>query len=167
MATIKGNYAFRADELNEQLNDGDTVIGNCAQIESHTKIGWKDEKWLINLTFHNCNLDNCQVPPDAKLTGYSAGCQKEFCSHEHPGLVKRGLKQCAEDCVHRVSGEKQWVEIDEKEYKKEREKMRELDPTSIDVRITKQDDIDEITSQFYEKLVYIYKDKNIRAKLKL
>ena len=74
---------------------------------------------------------------------------------EHPEWVDKGLPECPEDCQHRQGTEKQWGEIDEKEY---RTHFASLSPSKPQVRIGKEVDAQNVTVQRFEKEVYVYRD---------
>ena len=153
MSIKNKNFAFKSPTA----NDGDTFkYCNFSQLNPDTEI-LKDNQ---NLTFIECNLINCIVPPDSKVVSCNT-CKKEFCSNARPDLVSKGLKVCDEDCKHRVSEQKQWVNIDEDEmieHKKSNQKSLNSAPNT---RVIKEDDEFGVTRQTYQKQVYVYKNKNL------
>jgi len=88
-----------------KFKDGETIKGwNLTQLNPHTKIC----EGVKGLTFIDCNLMNCDIPEDAKVVD-CLQVHKSFCSHEHPKWVKKGLKECSENCEHFIQ-EKDRVE---------------------------------------------------------
>ncbi|KKN89739.1 hypothetical protein LCGC14_0235850 [marine sediment metagenome] len=149
MATIKrGNLSFKEPPFKE----GDRVTGgNYTQARSGTEI-CKDVKYV---TVDAGNFVNCVAPLSWTVNGGNWS-QKSFCGHEHPSWVKQSIvPACAEDCKHRIGTKKQWVDVDEKEY---REEKNSLEPTSPSVRVVKVVDADGVTTQEFQKEVYIYED---------
>ncbi len=136
------NYCYE----DPKCSDGDEFVAcNLTQAAPDTII-CKDAKGLV---FRNCNLVNCVVPGDAKIEGCNTS-QISRCTHEHPELIERGLKACAEDCTHRVGATKQTVEIPEDEYRK---------LATADRSVSKAVDADGVTIQAFTKSAYVYRDK--------
>lgn len=89
------NYSFGFKPL-PAAQDGD-VFEKCnfAQLAPHTPIF----AGVRNLTFRDCNLMNCDLPPDAKVECCLSGAHISFCSHLHPEFP---LEPCADNCEHVV-----------------------------------------------------------------
>lgn len=81
------------------LYSGDVVEQtNFQQLLPGTEIG----VGVAGITLRKCNLINCKFP---KGTSFQK-CQRKqvsYCSHLHPELVSRGLKECRKNCKHVVS----------------------------------------------------------------
>jgi len=78
-------------------NDQIITGWNLSQINPNTKIG----EGMTGLIFNNCNLVNCDIPPDA-ITGGCLHIQKSFCANLHPDLIAFGLTSEIENCAHVV-----------------------------------------------------------------
>ncbi len=79
------------------IANGDTFERcNFTQIDPHTDIlvGY------TGLTFENCLLINCDVPPDATVLGKQPR-QTSYCTHAHPSKVGAS-GECVENCSHVV-----------------------------------------------------------------
>jgi hypothetical protein len=106
-----GNRTAHANKMNAhfkqpQFEDGQVVEGwNLTQLNPHTKIG----EGVKGLTFKNCNLLNCDVPKDAKVIDCLT-VQKDFCSHNHPDWVEKGIEACGEDCKHYKKTEEETID---------------------------------------------------------
>lgn len=150
MADIKsGNWSFR--DPGKDIPDGSVIYGgNFSQLAPGTVIlaGKK-------LTIRGGNWVNVKRDPLWIVEGGN-WAQISRCSHVHPEWVARGLSPCAEDCEHRVGDEKQWVDIDEGEY---RETRNSLDVNRPAVKTIDTTDADGIVSQRLQKQVYIYTDR--------
>lgn len=143
------NFSF----TDPKCSAGDELIAcNITQAAPNTEICKG-----LKVTFTDCNLVNCVPPAEATVNGGNTA-QISRCTHEHPELIERGLKACAEDCEHRDGSSKQRVETDEKEFRKE---LNSLSASKPQVKITKSVDSDGITQQAFEKEVFVYKDKVI------
>lgn len=89
------NYSLGIKPLPD-IENGHTFTGdNFLQLNAHTKIF----EGKIGLTFINCNLTNCDPPPDSVFIGIRPK-QASFCSHVHPSWIERGLPECIESCEH-------------------------------------------------------------------
>lgn len=148
MAIIReGNWSFQ----DPRFQDGDVVYGgNFTQLFPDTEICVGVE----NVTVHGGNFVNCKVPAGWKLQGGN-WCQISFCSHLRPDLIAHGLPVCQEDCSHRDGDKKQWVEVEEEEY---REQKNSLSSDKSAVRIEKSVDADEVTVQIFQKEVFVYEN---------
>lgn len=145
-----GNWSF----AEPPFADGDTVKGgNCSQLLPNTEIC----KTVKNLTITGGNFCNCKPQPTWTITGGN-WCQKSFCSHEHPEWVARGLPVCAEDCLHRDGAVKQWVDIPEDEYRREKNSVAADKPAA---QVLKAVDADGVTVQRFQKSVFVYRDGNL------
>lgn len=145
-----GNYSFKTKF--DHIKDGDVIEGgNYSQHTPDTEI----LKGIKDLTIRGGNFINVQKQPTWRIEGGN-WAQIERCSHLHPELIEKGLKECAKDCKHRQGTEKQWVGVDEGEYRTEK---NNISPGKPDVRVVKSDDSDGVTVQKFEKLVYVYCDK--------
>ena len=61
------NYAFGINPIPD-VENGHTFTGdNFTQLQPHTKI----LEGKTGLKFVNCNVTNCDLPPDAEVTGSS------------------------------------------------------------------------------------------------
>lgn len=91
------NYAWTTGKPLPQVENGTTIEGwNLCQKLPHTKIF----EGVTGLTFRNCNLINCDVPPDAVIE-FCNRTQMEYCGHANPKLVERGiLEACPTVCGH-------------------------------------------------------------------
>ena len=152
MAITSGNWSFKEPPF----KDGDVVEGgNFSQLVPDTEIC----KAVKNLIVNGGNFVNCKPQPTWVINGGN-WCQKSFCSHEHPELVKRGLPICAENCSHRDGDIKQWVEIEEDEY---REEKNSISPDKAPVRVADTKDADDVVTQKFEKQVYVYEDAVVKV----
>ncbi len=90
------NYAWTTGRDLPEVEDGALLEGfNLAQREPHTKIfpGRKD------LVFKDCLLINCDLPAGA----VKKDCNHfhvSLCSHLHEKWVRKGLRECLEECEH-------------------------------------------------------------------
>lgn len=89
------NYSFGIRPI-PSVENGHIFKGdNFLQLLPHTPI-------LVGVTglkFTNCNLTNCDIPPDA----VTEGCQPRhilWCSNLHPNWIEYGLTPCTENCSH-------------------------------------------------------------------
>lgn len=140
MAVKNKNYAYK----NPECSDGETFeYCNFTQLVPNTEL-FEDK---TGLTFNNCNLINCKVPADSVIKDCNTA-QIERCSHNHPELLKRGLKQCTVDCKHRKSAIPVNMEITEGEFRKDK----------VNCTIDKTDDADGVTIQKFYKQSYEYTD---------
>ena len=150
MIWTSGNFSFSAPPF----QDGDTVTGgNYSQMKPNTEICASVEKLIIL----GGNFTNCKPQPTWTVIGGN-WCQKSFCSHEHPEWVKRGLPVCKEDCTHRADSKKLWVDVDEAEYRQEKNSLSADKPS---VQVVKDVDADGVTVQRFQKSVYVYADANL------
>ena len=151
--------------IDPPLQEGDVLV-ECTlfQLEPGTPIcaGIKD------LTFINCNCVNVQPQADWTIQGGNWS-QTEYCTHDRPELIARGLKACAEDCSHR-SAEKEWVEISEAEYRKLRPSYLDriasvlgFNPDAPAVEVRKTVDDAAVTQQKFEEEVYIFAPKLVKT----
>jgi len=137
--------------MDPPLQEGDVLIGcNLCQLAPGTEICAA----VRDLTFRDCNCVNVKPQPTWTIEGGNWS-QTEYCSHERPELIAKGLAKCAEDCKHRVGSEKHWVDIDEKEY---REITASLDPKKLPVQVVKVNDAAGVTQQTFQKSAYVYKN---------
>ena len=144
---VHGNFSFKEPPF----EDGDFVHGcNCIQLQPGTEIC----KTVKDLTIVGGNFINCKPQPGWIISGGN-WAQISFCSHQHPEWIEHGLSVCAEDCGHRQGSEKQWVEVEEDEY---REQKNSLSPDKPNVRVEKSVDRDSVTVQRFQKEVFVYKD---------
>ena len=144
------NFSFQDPEC----ESGDVFERcNISQVIPETEI-CKDKTGLV---FTSCNLVNCKPPADSKVESCNTA-QISRCSHEHPEWVERGLPVCKADCAHREGTEKQWVEVDEAEYREQFASLRPTKPTKPAVRIDKTVDAANVTQQKFEKEVFVYYD---------
>jgi len=152
MTTIEtGNWSFK----DPPFKDGDVVEScNCSQLYPNTEI-CNDVR---NLTIHGGNFVNCKQQPTWTVTGGN-WAQVSRCSHVNSWLVERGLPVCAENCKHRVGDTKQWVEIDEEEYRKENNSTSQKRPN---VKIEKVEDADGVTIQKFQKEVFVYAETVVK-----
>jgi len=145
-----GNYAFKEPSF----QDGDTVEdGNYCQLQPNTEIC----KNIKNIIINGGNFVNVK-PQSAWTINGGNWVQKEFCTHQHPNFINRGLTPCAENCSHRQGENKQWVDIDEKEYIQIKEEELKANTLVSSVKIEKTVDLNEITQQKFQKEIYIYED---------
>ena len=136
------------------VSDGDSLDRcNISQLVPHTAVC----AGITGLTFSRCNLANCQPPADSVVERCNTA-QISRCSHEHPQWVEKGLAPCKEDCEHRQGATKQWVTIDEDEY---REHFASIAPDKPAVRISKTVDAANVTQQTFEKEVFVYGDVRV------
>jgi hypothetical protein len=126
---------------------------NIMQITPGTKIC----EGKTGLNFIRCNLTNAALPADAKFDQ----CRRsrvEFCENLHPKFKKHGLTAEGPLCQHRVGSTKQWVEIDEKEFRRVK---RSTDPDKPALNVTKEVDADGITVHVFTKRVWVYADNRL------
>lgn len=100
MATIK-NKNFSKGHLAKLasmgIQNGDTFEAcNFVQIDPHTKI----LEGYTGLTFKDCNMLNCDPPPDATLIS-CPNRHRSFCTHINPSKVGAS-GECVENCSHVV-----------------------------------------------------------------
>lgn len=92
------NYSLGINPI-PQVEDGHVFTGdNFLQMFPHTKI----LEGKARLKFINCNVTNCDLPPDAEVIGASRK-HGSFCSHIHPKWIAKGLPECIENCEHVTS----------------------------------------------------------------
>lgn len=90
-----GNYSHNKINLLIPA-DGDVYTNvNFSQTIPHTKI----LEGIKGLTFHQCNLINCDTPIDATINGGNR-VQVSRCSHLHPNW---DIPQCKEECSHIIN----------------------------------------------------------------
>ncbi len=89
------NYAFK--DLPVAQNGDKFTMYNLTRLQPHTAIF----AGVTGLTFDNCNLTNCDLPPDAVIIGGQPR-HREFCANLHPRWVAKGLPSEAENCPHVV-----------------------------------------------------------------
>jgi len=152
MATItSGNWSFR--DPDDDVPDGSIIEGgNFSQAAPDTEI-------LVGkkLTIRGGNFVNVKPQPGWTIEGGN-WCQKEFCGHEHPDFVERGvIPVCKIDCKHRFGAEKLWEVCTEEEYRAERKTM------TIDATIEKEDDADGVTQQTFKRRRYQYQDAVVKS----
>lgn len=158
MTVIKeGNWSFK--DPGKNIPDGSTIdSGNFCQVAPGTKI-LSGKKLIIN----GGNWVN--VEPDPNWTINSGNwAQIEFCSHERPELVKRGLKVCLDDCIHR-SEEKNEREISEEEFRKKNIESKKMNSSTekSDLTINKSVDSDGITVQTFKIQEYTYRSRVVKT----
>jgi len=124
MATIKsGNFCFR--DPTDAIKDGDTIAGgNFSQLAAGTEI-----LKALRLTITGGNWCNVKPQPTWTITGGS-WAEFEYCSHESPELVAKGLKTCASNCKHR-SAEKSWRRVKTDRFKE----LKDNPLTETDARV--------------------------------
>lgn len=89
---IYSNKNFSLGKLPAFQNGDEIISCNLMQALPHTLIG----NGKIGLKFHDCNMVNCDVPPDAIVT--ESNCfQADFCYHLHPEF---NLPVEPENCRH-------------------------------------------------------------------
>ena len=92
------NYSFGLRPIPD-VENGHTFTGdNFCQLLPHTKI----LAGKTGLKFVNCNLTNCDFPPDAIFQGCSP-YHVSFCTNDRPKLIEYGQTPCAVDCSHITS----------------------------------------------------------------
>ncbi|HUX15701.1 MAG TPA: hypothetical protein VMW52_04460 [Phycisphaerae bacterium] len=108
-----GNWAFgRGGE--PPFADGDTITcANLAQVLPDTPVC----EGVRGLTFRGCNLVNVLIRPGWTVENCNTA-RIDFCSHEMPHLIRRGLPECPVDCRHRQADD-----------------IRELPPDMIEAEI--------------------------------
>ncbi len=180
MAEIaKGNWSFR--DPGDEIPDGSVIVGgNFRQLVPDTVILAGKR-----LTIRGGNWINVKPDPNWTVEGGN-WAQISCCSHLHPEWIKRGLPECPEDCEiegehehapehpewvdkglpecpedceHREGDEKQWVDVDEAEFRQHRADAREFTPDTPTLRITKDVDEDGIETQHLQKYVFVHRDK--------
>ncbi|KKM07841.1 hypothetical protein LCGC14_1729890 [marine sediment metagenome] len=143
-----GNWSFEQPPF----RDGDVIEGgNCSQLVPDTEIC----AGVTDLTINGGNFVNCKPQSTWTINGGN-WAQIQRCSHVHPEWIAKGLPADKEDCIHRDGDTKQWVEIDEKEY---REHYASVSATKPQVRVAKEEDGQGVTLQRFEKEVFVYADK--------
>jgi len=141
--------------MDPPLREGDVLV-DCTLFQ-HTP-GTAICASIKDLTFINCNCVN--VLPQATWTIESGNwSQTEYCTHDRPELIARGLKVCAADCKHR-SAEQSWVDIAEKEY---RALKASLEPSTPTVRVVDDKDTADVIVQTFQKEVYVYNPKLVKT----
>ena len=163
MATLThGNYSFSEPPF----KDGDVVqpapgqAVNCRQLYPDTEI-CKDVK---TLTIYNGDFVNCKPQPTWIVLGGNWR-QVDYCSHDNPGLVAKGLTPCAEDCSHRT-GDPVWVDVSEEELREKQASIRDkLKPdVKEELRITDTKDADGVQGdQKFEVLRHDYKSELLHS----
>ena len=93
------NYAWTTGKA---LPENESVFRDCnfAQMAPHTKIF----EGRTGLVFKNCNLMNCDIPPDSVVEG-GLRCHVSYCSHQHPRWVEKGLLECETLCKHLIDSD--------------------------------------------------------------
>lgn len=98
MAVYKRKNYSRA-KLSQVTIENNDEFENCnfAQVTMNVKVG----EGKTGLKFSkNCNLKNCELPPDATVDD-CLHVQIDMCAHLHPELVDSGeLPAEAADCRH-------------------------------------------------------------------
>jgi len=95
------NYAWTTGRSLPQVENGHVFeFTNFSQKFPHTPIF----TGVTGLVFRNCNLVNCDIPPDATVESCNR-CQVEFCTNVWPRLVAKGFPACAENCAHVVDSD--------------------------------------------------------------
>ena len=93
------NYAFTTGKALPTATNGQTFeMCNFNQLAPHTAIF----AGVTGLTFHNCNLINCDVPTDATVISCKQS-QIEYCGNVHKKWVEKGVANCIENCAHVTS----------------------------------------------------------------
>jgi len=149
--------ATRFNDPSDMIPNGSIINeGNFMQANPGTEI-CKDVKDVI---VNGGNWTNCKIPESWIINGGN-WVQKEFCSHQYPDWIDKGLNVCSEDCSHK-SNEKEWIEITEKEYIElvdVKSEALKTDKEYIDIKIINQtDSATLLTKQTTEKLIYTYAD---------
>ncbi len=94
-----GNYSFKTTGLPEPVNgvvEGHNFTQGVVDTEIYTG--------QTGLTFRNCNLTNCKIPPDAIVEGSKYPRKVSYCSHNHPSwLEKSYIAECSTNCSHVVT----------------------------------------------------------------
>lgn len=103
----KRNYIFKIDmkrwgfKDNFDDNSEEIVIDgvNLSQVLPNTLIFKKAKKIIIR---KNNNLMNCKFPEGCEIIteGSANRAQVDFCSHNHPKLIEKGLSVCGGNCRH-------------------------------------------------------------------
>lgn len=94
------NYAFTTGKALPQAENGQRFERcNFARLQPHTKIF----EGITGLRFFECNLTNCDLPPDAVIEGTDCHGHIEYCGHVHPKWIEKGVPDCAENCAHVTS----------------------------------------------------------------
>ena len=151
MTYTKINWCYRDPPLQE----GDVLIRcNLCQLSPGTEIC----DGVSDLTLEKCNCVNVKPQPTWTVKGGNWS-QTEYCTHDRPELIARGLKVCAADCKHR-SAEQSWVDINEKEY---RDLKASLEPSAPTVRVVDDKDAADVIVQTFQKEVYVYKPKLVKT----
>jgi len=152
MSVIRqGNFCWREPPF----ENGDVIEGcNCSQLTPNTEIC----KGVLNLTINGGNFVNCKPQPSWVVNGGN-WAQKSMCSHEHPEWLRWGLPACKEDCQHRQGSAKQWVEIEEGEFKELTDAA--LEPATPKLQVRETADSYGIKTQKFEKEVFVYEDKYV------
>ena len=151
MAIIKsGNFSFKEPPF----KNGDIVEGgNYSQLTPHTEIC----KNVTILTVNGGNFCNCK-PQDGWILNGGNWCQIEFCTHDRPELIEKGLTPCVADCGHK-SKDKIERDVDEPEYRKKAAEVQDIKSsiTAEDLSIDKTVDTDGVTVQKFKVSEYEYK----------
>ena len=99
---IDQNFAFTMGKF-PTPKDGDVFIRcNLHRMMPHTAIF----VGVRGLRFRDCNLCNCDIPPDAVIEGSGLMGHVSYCSHEHEKWIMKGLPVCGESCAHLVDTDK-------------------------------------------------------------
>lgn len=95
------NYCFQDPDI----KDGSVITsGNFSQLYPNTEI-MKD----ISLTINGGNWTNVKKQSTWTINGGN-WTQVNRCSNLHPGLVSKGLTECAENCEHVVNAEEIYID---------------------------------------------------------
>jgi len=158
MKHTSGNFAFGKSVAH--LTSGDTITGgNYTQVTPDTDVF----AGIEDVTVTGGNFVNCHRPASWTCTGGN-WCQIEFCSHERPELIAKGLTPCADDCAHR-SAEKVERVVEETEYRKKLAEAKDiLMPISLDdLTIEKVVDKDGVTVQAFKVREHEYRPRVVQT----
>ena len=146
-----GNYCL--GQSVSHLKSGDTIQkGNYSQISPNTDVF----KGIENITVLSGNFVNCKKPVSWIVEGGN-WAQVSRCGHLHPKWVEAGLlSACEEDCVHKQGTIKQWVNINETEYRKEKNSIIAIKPV---LQTNTTFDKDGVFIQEFQKEIFVYEDK--------
>ena len=145
---IHGNWSFR-DPVDE-VHDGDTITGgNFSQLVAGTEI-----LKGLRLTITGGNWCNVKPQPEWTITGGS-WAEFEYCAHESPRLVAKGLPAEIVACKHR-SPDRSWQRTDVERFKAVKDNALTADDARI---ITKKDayGLPDNGDGDVQELVYTYR----------